>query len=231
MNDISARTSTVTGADGALAVYEAKGAEPKAGLVIVHEAFGVTDHIADVVRRAAGEGYYAVAPDLFHRAGGGVGSDGVAGAVQCGQCRTGSTAGGAGALQGIQRQRRGEAAGPPLTASQGSTDALLQDPVPQVRGVAGLDHLGPLQLDRTAEALEQPRTAVQDHWGDVQEQLVDQPGRQRLLDDAGAAHDVHPLVPSSHDRLLDGVLDALGDEPERGLAPTRWWGRARPRYG
>ncbi len=69
---ISARTSTVAGADGALAVYEAKGAEPTAGLVIVHEAFGVTDHIADVVRRAAAEGYHAVAPDLFHRGGGGV---------------------------------------------------------------------------------------------------------------------------------------------------------------
>jgi hypothetical protein len=73
-------------------------------------------------------------------------------------------------------------------------------------------------LDRTAEVLEQPGTAVQDHRGEVQEQLVDQPGRQRLLDDAGAAHDVHQLVPSGHDRLLDGVLDALGDEPERGVA-------------
>src|SRR6478735_9873943 len=69
---VSARTSTVAGADGPLAIYEAKGPEPKAGLVIVHEAFGVTDHIADVVRRAADAGYYAVAPDLFHRAGGGV---------------------------------------------------------------------------------------------------------------------------------------------------------------
>jgi len=69
---VSARTSTVAGADGALAVYEAKPPEPRAALVIVHEAFGVTDHIADVVRRAAAEGYYAVAPDLFHRGGGGV---------------------------------------------------------------------------------------------------------------------------------------------------------------
>ena len=32
----------------------------------------MTDHIADVVRRAAAEGYHAVAPDLFHRGGGGV---------------------------------------------------------------------------------------------------------------------------------------------------------------
>lgn len=40
--------------------------------------------------------------------------------------------------------------------------------VPQVSSVAGLEHLGPFQLDRTAEVLEQPGTAVQDHRGDVQ---------------------------------------------------------------
>jgi carboxymethylenebutenolidase len=69
---ISARTSTVPGAEGAVALYEARPAEAHAALVVVHEAFGVTDHIADVVRRAAAEGYHAVAPDLFHRGGGGV---------------------------------------------------------------------------------------------------------------------------------------------------------------
>jgi hypothetical protein len=71
--------------------------------------------------------------------------------------------------------------------------------------VAGLDHLGRLQLDRAAEVLEQPGAAVQDHRGDVQEQLVDQPGRQRLLDDAGSADDVHQLVPGGHGRLVDGA--------------------------
>jgi len=69
---ISARTATLTGADGALAVYEASAPEAPAALVLIHEAFGVTDHIADVARRAAGEGYHVVAPDLFHRGGGGV---------------------------------------------------------------------------------------------------------------------------------------------------------------
>jgi carboxymethylenebutenolidase len=69
---VSARTSTLPGADGALAVYEAAPAEPSAALVLVHEAFGLTDHIADVARRAAAEGYHVVAPDLFHRGGGGV---------------------------------------------------------------------------------------------------------------------------------------------------------------
>jgi len=40
---------------------------PWPGLVILQEAFGLNDHIKDVTRRFAAEGYYAVAPDLFHR--------------------------------------------------------------------------------------------------------------------------------------------------------------------
>jgi carboxymethylenebutenolidase len=69
---LQTRVSTLVGADGALAVYEAAPTEPRAGVIIVHEAFGVTDHITDVTRRAADAGYYAVAPDLFHRAPAGV---------------------------------------------------------------------------------------------------------------------------------------------------------------
>jgi carboxymethylenebutenolidase len=38
---------------------------------VIQEAFGVNDHIKDVARRFAAEGYHAVAPALFHRAGGG----------------------------------------------------------------------------------------------------------------------------------------------------------------
>jgi carboxymethylenebutenolidase len=66
------RISTIQGSDGPLAVYEAAPAEPTKAVVIIHEAFGVTDHIADVARRAADAGYYAVAPDFFHRVAPGV---------------------------------------------------------------------------------------------------------------------------------------------------------------
>ena len=69
---LSSRSATLPGADGALAVYEAAPAEPGAAVIVLHEAFGLTDHIADVVRRAAAVGYHAIAPDLFHRSGGGV---------------------------------------------------------------------------------------------------------------------------------------------------------------
>src|SRR5262245_29816488 len=40
---------------------------PRAALVLLHEAFGVTTHIQDVARRFAAEGYLVVTPHLFHR--------------------------------------------------------------------------------------------------------------------------------------------------------------------
>jgi carboxymethylenebutenolidase len=54
-------------------LYEAKPDTPARGAaIVVMEAFGVNDHVEDVTRRAAAAGYHAVAPDFFHRAGGGV---------------------------------------------------------------------------------------------------------------------------------------------------------------
>lgn len=47
------------------------GAPRRGGVIVIQEAFGVNDHIEDVARRFAAEGYHAVAPDLFHRSGGG----------------------------------------------------------------------------------------------------------------------------------------------------------------
>ncbi|MEY2478784.1 MAG: carboxymethylenebutenolidase [Actinomycetota bacterium] len=59
--------------DGPMPVYRAKPDEgpAKAAVIVIQEAFGVNDHIEDVTRRFAAEGYHAVAPHLFHRAGGG----------------------------------------------------------------------------------------------------------------------------------------------------------------
>ena len=39
------------------------------GIVVVQEAFGVTDHIEDVCQRLADIGWLAVAPHLYHRTG------------------------------------------------------------------------------------------------------------------------------------------------------------------
>jgi carboxymethylenebutenolidase len=38
-------------------------------IIVVQEAFGVNDHIRDVAERFAAQGYYAVAPEFFHRSG------------------------------------------------------------------------------------------------------------------------------------------------------------------
>ena len=39
------------------------------GIVVIHEAFGLADHICDLARRFANIGYRAIAPDLYWRDG------------------------------------------------------------------------------------------------------------------------------------------------------------------
>jgi carboxymethylenebutenolidase len=41
--------------------------KPRAGLLVFQEAFGVNAHIRDVTQRFAGQGFLAIAPELFHR--------------------------------------------------------------------------------------------------------------------------------------------------------------------
>jgi len=45
------------------------GAPARRALIVVHEAFGVNEHIVDVCRRFAAVGYHSIAPHLFHRDG------------------------------------------------------------------------------------------------------------------------------------------------------------------
>src|SRR5262245_40235227 len=44
-----------------------KGAGPSPVLLVLQEIFGVNPHIREVTERLAGQGYVALAPDLFHR--------------------------------------------------------------------------------------------------------------------------------------------------------------------
>jgi len=61
---------TVTIGAGTMNLYDAEPAGAARGAVIVvQEAFGMTEHIQDVCRRFAAAGYRAVAPHLFHRTG------------------------------------------------------------------------------------------------------------------------------------------------------------------
>jgi carboxymethylenebutenolidase len=69
---MSTAEHTLDTADGPMRLYEATpDGTAKGAVIVIMEAFGVNDHIEDVTRRAAAAGYHAVAPDLFHRSGGG----------------------------------------------------------------------------------------------------------------------------------------------------------------
>jgi carboxymethylenebutenolidase len=61
---------TIDTADGPMpASLATPDGEPRGGVVVIQEAFGLTPHIVDVTRRLAAEGWLAVAPALFHRQG------------------------------------------------------------------------------------------------------------------------------------------------------------------
>jgi carboxymethylenebutenolidase len=63
-------TVSVDSAGSKMNIYAAppKGTA-KGAVIVIQEAFGITDHIKDVANRLADEGYLAVAPHLFHRSG------------------------------------------------------------------------------------------------------------------------------------------------------------------
>ena len=61
--------ATYTGPDGeALMGYWAyqSGGEPRPAVIVIQEWWGLNEHIKDVARRFAAEGYVALAPDLYH---------------------------------------------------------------------------------------------------------------------------------------------------------------------
>src|SRR5215475_7527052 len=65
-------THTVETPEGPMQIYGvAPEAKATGSVIVIQEAFGVNDHIRDVTRRFAAAGYRAVAPTMFHRAGGG----------------------------------------------------------------------------------------------------------------------------------------------------------------
>jgi carboxymethylenebutenolidase len=58
--------------DGPMHLYEARPeGRARGAVVVIQEAFGLNEHIQDVTRRFAARGFHAVAPEIFHRAGGG----------------------------------------------------------------------------------------------------------------------------------------------------------------
>jgi carboxymethylenebutenolidase len=65
-----ANTVILETSDGDMGLYDVEPEGAAVGaVVVIQEAFGVNDHIQDVTRRFAAEGYRAVSPHLFHRTG------------------------------------------------------------------------------------------------------------------------------------------------------------------
>lgn len=70
MPEVTQAPATIQTDDGPMPAHVAVPAgTPKGGVLLAHEAFGVTAHIEDVARRFAAAGWYAIAPSLFHRQG------------------------------------------------------------------------------------------------------------------------------------------------------------------
>lgn len=77
-NQVSAREVSYPGKGGPIkaCVAEPAGAgAPRPAVIVVQEWWGLDDHIKDVARRFAAEGYFAVAPDLYSRQGNKVAND------------------------------------------------------------------------------------------------------------------------------------------------------------
>jgi carboxymethylenebutenolidase len=65
-------TQTVDTPDGPMELYDVTPeAKASSAVIVIQEAFGVNDYVRDVTRRFAAAGFRAVAPTMFHRAGGG----------------------------------------------------------------------------------------------------------------------------------------------------------------
>ena len=72
--DTIAENLAIKTADGTMTgfAYHPSADEPHPTVIVIQEIFAVDNHINDVARRFAAEGYYAVAPDLFYREGAGL---------------------------------------------------------------------------------------------------------------------------------------------------------------
>ena len=71
LSDSVAQYPIIPVSDGTIPGYHAQpdGKGPYATVLVIHEAWGVHEHIKDLCRRFAKLGYYAIAPELFARQG------------------------------------------------------------------------------------------------------------------------------------------------------------------
>src|SRR3954466_11079869 len=83
--------------------------------------------------------------------------------------------------------------------------------IADVRGQRRMQHLDGLQPEGL-DAVEDPLAGPEQDRGDVERQLVDAPGAERLPHGRGAARDVHAVVAGRLTCLCVGGVEAAGDE-------------------
>src|SRR5829696_380907 len=104
----------------------------------------------------------------------------------------------------------------------GDRPSLFHDAVLEVRYPGCLDRAELFKLQVRSDSVEETLAAAQDERRDVDLDFVDEPGRQVLVDDAGAAADVHVLVAGGLLGLLEGRLNGVGDEGECRVGERQW---------
>jgi carboxymethylenebutenolidase len=67
LSTVTHKLETEHGKSMPVYVANPKDGGPYPALLVIHEAFGLNNHIKDLTRRLAAEGYVAAAPDLFFR--------------------------------------------------------------------------------------------------------------------------------------------------------------------
>jgi carboxymethylenebutenolidase len=69
MMNIETKTIVIATPDGEMPAFLCKPIEtsPQPGILLLMEAFGLTQHIKDVTLRIAKEGYVVITPDLYYR--------------------------------------------------------------------------------------------------------------------------------------------------------------------
>jgi carboxymethylenebutenolidase len=75
MANITTKEISYPGKAGNLKAYIANPGGARPAVIVVQEWWGLNENIKDIARRFAGEGYFAIAPDLYSRQGNKVATD------------------------------------------------------------------------------------------------------------------------------------------------------------
>lgn len=203
------------------------GAGPWPGVVVLHEAFGLTDDVRAQADHLAAQGYLAVAPDLFTRGG-----------VRCLRATFAASLSGEGAAFGdIEATRLWLAARPDCTGRTGVIGFCLGGGFALVAAARGFDvaaaNYG--RLPRGAPDLLRGACPVVASYGGRDATLRGTAARlDGLLTDLGVEHDVKEYPDAGHSFLnretgvLAGVMRVTGiggyHEPSAADAWTRIFG-------